>query len=289
MNEPEKIKVVFVVLHYMAQTDTEECISSITEKIDDQKYRIIIVDNDSPDDSGKKLKQKYEFNTQIIILKNYSNLGFANGNNVGFQYAKNIFNPDYIVLCNNDILLVQTDFLKKIEAEYRCSNFAVLGPMILTKDGRYTSSPSRVEELSKKEVKELLSDYIRCYYANKVRMLYPYYLIRKLFFKKKKPNQHSSLKKQYNVSIHGCFMVFSREYISKFDGLNSKTFMYGEEEILFKTILMHKLKSVYTPDIFIYHKEDASTNLLHVKKQKKSDFYYKNLINSTKVLLELYQ
>ena len=287
--ENNKTKIAFVVLHYRAIEDTRECIRSILEHIENDGVHVIVVDNCSPDGSGQSLYDEYRKNAFVTVIRNDKNLGFANGNNVGYKYAKDVLNAEYIVLCNNDILVFQKDFVERLDLEFQDSHFAVLGPMILTKDGKFTSSPSRVKPLNKADVEELLKYYTWCYRFNKVFMLKFYYLWRKLRGKKKVKTFNEYYKKQYNVSLHGCFMVFSRVYINEFDGLNDSTFMYGEEEILYKMILDHKMKSVYTPEIAVFHKEDASTNSVHKSGHSKKDFYYRNLVKSTRVLLDLYK
>lgn len=80
-------KMVFVVLHYLTTDDTVECVSSIRRCCADGEYQIIIVDNASPNKSGKQLMEKYEKDKDIDLLILENNLGFARGNNVGIAYA----------------------------------------------------------------------------------------------------------------------------------------------------------------------------------------------------------
>lgn len=283
----QKVKIVFVILHYMAIEDTKECIKSIIEHTKEEETHIVVVDNNSPDGSGKILEALYNENAKITVICNNENLGFAKGNNIGYAYAKKVLKPQYIVLCNNDILLLEDGILSKLDEEYAKSEFALLGPLVLTRDGYYTSNPSRIAPIDKNEVRELLRYYENCLVANRFHVLPFYYLYRKIFYRKKKI-MSESYKKQYGVSLHGCFMVFSEKYIDVMDGLNSETYMYGEEEILYKMIQKNNMVSVYTPEIIIYHKEDVSTDTIYKSKRKKKDFYYSNLVQSTKVLLGLY-
>ena len=130
------MKIVFVILHYLAIDETYKSVDSIEKKIDTDMYKIVIVDNASPDKSGALLKEHYKNDDHVEVLLNQENLGFARGNNVGFRYAEKTWNPSYIVLMNNDVYLLDDDFLEKVEKEYKRSQFAVLGPMILSADGR---------------------------------------------------------------------------------------------------------------------------------------------------------
>ena len=287
--EKKKIDIAFVILHYMAANDTVECVESVMAHNDTDRIHIIVVDNASPDGSGEKLRQRYENEKCVTVICNEKNLGFANGNNVGFRYAKENFDCRYIVLSNNDIIIFQDEMLRRLDEEYEKSRFAVWGPMVLTKDGRYGSSPSRMKPLTKAEAEDFLRDYENFLKFQNMHLRWLYIIYRKKILKRgRRPKLCDHYRKYYDVSIHGCFMVFSREYIDRFDGLCDKTFMYGEEDILYQSLINNKLKSVYDPSYAIYHKEDVSTDTAQKSGRKKREFYYKNLIASIKILISMY-
>lgn len=107
-------KFSFVILHYNTFTDTIECIDSIKKYISARSRDIIVVDNCSPDSSGSLLKLKYAEDDEVQVLMNSENLGFARGNNVGFKYAKER-GADFIVMLNNDTLLLDNSFCYQVE------------------------------------------------------------------------------------------------------------------------------------------------------------------------------
>ena len=105
----EKIKVdfVFVILHYNTVIDTKECVDSIAENfVSTYTYQIVIVDNCSPNKSGKELVEYYSNNEFVKVLISESNLGFAGGNNLGCLYASKKYNFKFLVMLNNDTLLM---------------------------------------------------------------------------------------------------------------------------------------------------------------------------------------
>ena len=81
------MKIVFIILHYLAEEETYRSVDSIKNKIDVEEYKIVIVDNGSPDQSGERLQRKYSNESKIDVILTGKNLGFAKGNNVGFKYA----------------------------------------------------------------------------------------------------------------------------------------------------------------------------------------------------------
>lgn len=281
------IKTAFVVLHYIVDKDTIECVESIRKYIDTAEYKIIIVDNCSPNDSYERLKDKYQNSQDIILIHNEENLGFAKGNNVGFRYAKQQLDAEFIIMMNNDVLMIEDGFFQKISEEYKKSRFAVLGPMILTKDGRYNSNPLRENALTLDDVNYMMNDIKKKLFWGKRRL-------ERFYVKFCKPKDvtlphkpHDYIHRQEDVCLHGCFWVFSRIFSESFDGLDEGTFLYVEEDILYTQLTNKKMKTVYVPDIHIYHKEDASANAAASSKKDKRMRFYHNLYNSLGRLKEI--
>ena len=141
--------LVFVILHYNVYKETINCINSIKSKIDTSKFHIVVVDNFSPNNSGKLLENKYKNDDKVSVILNKSNIGFAKGNNVGIDYARQILNPKFICCLNNDTLLEQDDFFININKEYDKSNAAIIGPKIVLKDNsiqKFNTKLKTIEE-----------------------------------------------------------------------------------------------------------------------------------------------
>ncbi len=107
----------FVILHYQTLNDTIECVDSILTNISSPNFHIIVVDNGSPNKSGRELAGIYKENPKIKVILNEKNLGFTDGNNIGFKYAKQVYDADYIAMINNDTIIQQPDFIESIIKE----------------------------------------------------------------------------------------------------------------------------------------------------------------------------
>lgn len=275
-------KIVFLILHYYTCEDTIKCVESI-EKLNYKNVEIVIVDNASKNGTGKKLEEIYIKNKKVHIILSERNLGFANGNNLGFEYAKKNLNPDYIVMCNNDVYMIQEDFCERIIEEERQSNFAVLGPKILLPDNKvcnYSDSMPTLKELQITKINHQIY-----YYLNKLNLRYIYTFLFKYINKKftKVCTDYNSRKE--NVVVNGCCIIFSKEYIKQFAGIDNRTFLYYEEQLLYLRIKENNMKSVYNPSIEIFHNEGVSTNKSQKNKRKKIDFIVKYEIESLKILI----
>lgn len=276
-------KIGYVVLHYQAINETVNCINSI-KNIRNNNDVIIVIDNSSPNGSGRTLQSKFQDEMNIRVIINPINYGFAKGNNVGYAIAKQEYNCDFIVMLNNDTLIVQLDFRDKIIEAYQKYHFAVMGPKILQKDGSVNilnpSIPVHVN-LRKARIGQI-SNYIRYYLS---------FWGLDIWFGKlvDRKNKTSSLfeEVQENVQLSGCCWIFSKDYISQFDGINPDTFMYLEEILLYLRVKTAGLRIIYNPDMEIIHLEDMATlEAFKGKTRKARRFKYFCQIQSFRVLIK---
>jgi GT2 family glycosyltransferase len=273
--------VVFIILHYQALIDTEECVNSILKYINYNNYKIIIVDNCSPNKSGEILKNKYLDQSKVHVILNSDNMGFARGNNVGYHLAKNKYKADFIVMINNDTIINDSNFINKIINKYNNNKYGILGPDIISLVDNNHQNPIRKNGMSFSEVQERIKKFQILKILNKFKIDS---LGRKVFCKIKGNkvlviNNNYSME-QEDVVLHGSSLIFSPDYINKYDGLHDETFMFWEEFILYYIAKRDKIKILYTPDLKIYHKEDSSTNLVLPNQHKKNKFFYENSISS---------
>ena len=93
-----------VVLNYNDSKTTIELINRI-EKMDSIDV-VVIVDNNSTDDSFSVLKQYAS--EKIHVIQSDKNGGYGYGNNCGIEFIKKNYDCDYIIIANPDVILVNT-------------------------------------------------------------------------------------------------------------------------------------------------------------------------------------
>ena len=64
---------------------------------------IVVVDNNSKDDSFSQISSIYEGNPKLTVIESGENKGYAFGNNVGCRYAIEKLDADFITIANPDI------------------------------------------------------------------------------------------------------------------------------------------------------------------------------------------
>lgn len=127
------MKIVYIILNYKTYLDT---IKVVNELLTDLRtdYQIIVVDNDSPNESFEILKKSYLDSERVVVLQSGENGGYAKGNNFGLRFAKR-YNPEYVIIMNNDVHFSweTIDGLSNIYP--KLDNPAVIAPVQMNPDG----------------------------------------------------------------------------------------------------------------------------------------------------------
>lgn len=122
-----------MILNWNGFEDTRECIESLeVVKKDNFEIKIVLVDNASANDEGKRLKDLFP---GVVLIQNEKNEGFAEGNNVAIRYCFERPDCDYIMLLNNDTVATE-DFLVKLIRFLRKNPRSVVAPKLLYADRR---------------------------------------------------------------------------------------------------------------------------------------------------------
>lgn len=282
------MNIVFVILHFNTIEETTKLIESIEDKIDTKSYRIVIVDNASPDQSGETLFQRYINSNVIDVLCLEENIGFARGNNEGISYARQKYAPKFVCCVNNDVLMIQNDFFYCIQKEYSRSKAAVIGPLAYCKDGSIQISAYRLREVSYyRSVLEQYKNgtstdnYIKAFVKRNFPKLY------RILANIKKYYVYPGLKlRKKDRILHGSCLIFTPKFFEVLHGFNTRTFLFREEELLYLSLKKHNLLSVYNPKIKIKHMEDAAIDSIVRNDEEKQAFLAKNEIASLSILID---
>jgi len=96
-------KVSIIIINYNGKLFLKKCLESLFD-IDYNNFEVILVDNNSTDDSVDFVTKNYP---SINLVKLDTNMGFAHPNNL----ASKISNGEYLLFLNNDTVVTK-DFLK---------------------------------------------------------------------------------------------------------------------------------------------------------------------------------
>lgn len=283
MEKRQRVSFCFLILHYIDIELTCKTVDSILGLQNFDNSQIVIVDNASPNESGKLLKNKYKEIKQIHIILSNENIGFSAGNNLGFQYIKNNFMTEFVIATNCDVLFLQKDFINKVKELYLEDPFWVAGPDIFVPNRNYHSSPLSDRLIDSKTIDNLLGkwEWERRKFQKKISLYgivlyikdcYAKNIIVKNIFKIKWFIQGK--KKKYDkrsdkVVLQGSCLIFDKRYCEENEELfRPLTFMYAEEDILAYQCMSHNWKIRYFPEIQVYHLCEGSSQLYKLNYQQ---------------------
>lgn len=280
------MEYAFLVLHYIAYEETVSCVDTLLNNFKEKdNFSIIIVDNGSNNGSYEQLVDEYNDEKKVTLIKNSENLGFARGNNVGLNYIKNNLNVDFVIMINNDLYITQPDFFEVIENIFNRTNFTLLGPDETNNIPGVHNNPQKVTIVSRKDVvKQLRSisfDEKLCkLHLNKV------VAAKNKLLNRLNNKQLDYTMEQFDIKLSGGCFIFSSLFLKDYGMLFSKTFIYGEEDILHWMLTRDNKTIVYSPKLHVFHNEKVSTKTIMNSNYKRALFYYKNKKESLKAFLE---
>lgn len=222
---------------------------------------IIVVDNNSTDNSYKYLKKISHNN--IDIIRNTKSRNFSSGLNLGAKYVIKKFGKCNIIFSNSDIIIKSEEDLIKLSSDIK-DDIGIVGPII-----------------------EQCGEFNRGWHLSNVwtEILYNIAFIHK-YFKKKYLYYNDSHYKgdlSYVDVVSGCFFLISSNVLEEINYFDENTFLYYEENILAKRVKMTNYKTVIDNRISIIHNHSVS-----VDKSFKKVGKYKILKESQKYYVKEY-
>lgn len=271
----ERIRVAFLILHYGDYLLTQKAIRTIKRMEGVDGCKILIVDNASSDNGGKKIKELYGLDPMVDILLLSENMGFSKGNNAGFFYLKQRYKVEFLIVMNNDVFIEQKDFLYRLYALYKKNPFYVAGPDIYIPRFDYHSSPlkrkmctlyeaySSLIHINKEIARyenarslSILKGYLSDKYSQRGKFLWFYKMKRKIL----KNNSLYEMELSDCVLQGACIIFDNRFYECNDKIFVPETFLYSEEDLLALRCKKNNWKMVYFPSLKVLHLHKGSTN-----------------------------
>jgi len=240
MKQPNKVILSIIIISYNTKKLLEECIESIIKSLANPKhqassisYEIIVVDNNSQDDSVKMLKDlKLKLENSLKVIVNNDNLGFAKAVNQGIKESRG----EYILLLNSDIKVLPGTIKELISFAQKRKDAGIVAPKLLNKNGK-TSQAS-------------------CYKLPTIRgAINEYWFGKKGSYEKYLPRGGNPVRVE---AVIGAAMLLPKTVIDVVGLLNEKYFMYFEDLVYCRRVSQNGLAVYYLPQIRVIHHHGAS-------------------------------
>ena len=208
-NEP---RICTIIVSYNFEEWIDKCLGSLRES--SLPTKIIVIDNNSSDDTCNRIKKDYP---EVTLIENHENWGFGKANNLGLRYAKDQF--DYLFLLNQDAWIEPDTLQKLADASASNPDYGIISPIHLNGKGDKLdfgfSTYSGLRQ--KEETLAIDKDIVECKFINAAFWLLPVSTVK---------------------TVGGFATIFSH---------------YGEDVNYAQRVKYQKLKIGFVPGALAYH------------------------------------
>jgi N-acetylglucosaminyl-diphospho-decaprenol L-rhamnosyltransferase len=129
--------ISIVIVTYNSEHIIQQTLNSILSEITDQDIEIIVVDNNSQDETVDVISRNFPI---VKLIKSQENLGYGRGNNLGVSHS----NGEYLVIVNPDVALSLGAVLTMVDFLNNHPLVGMVGPRTVDSDGNisYTARPN---------------------------------------------------------------------------------------------------------------------------------------------------
>jgi GT2 family glycosyltransferase len=227
-----------IILNYNVSYFLEQCVLSVQEALDTLDSEIIVIDNNSTDDSCLMMQQRFPL---VKLIQNKENFGFPKGNNIGVSEAQG----KYICVLNPDTVVAEDTFTKILAFAEDQTNLGIIGCKLIDGTGNFLPESKR----------GIPTPWVA---FTKVFGLYKVFSKWKLF--NQYYAQHINKNETGKVEILvGAFMFMQRDLYLELEGFDEDCFMYADDIDLSYRALQKQKSNYYFHDTTVLHYKGEST------------------------------
>ena len=194
-----------IILNYNVRYFLEQCVLSVQNALEGIDGEIIVIDNNSSDDSCVMMQQRFP---EVKLISNTENLGFPKGNNIGVAQAKG----EYICILNPDTIVAEDTFFKILNPINWTPETGIIGCKLIDGAGNFLPE-------SKRGIPTPWVSFTKIFGLYKISNLFGKYYA-----------QHLSKEQSGKVEILvGAFMFMKKDLYTKIGGFDENCFMYSDD------------------------------------------------------------
>lgn len=223
------MQISVIILNYNVRYFLEQCLLSVQKALVGIPSEIIVVDNDSSDDSCAMVRSLFP---DVKLIANTTNTGFPKGNNIGVDKASG----KYLCILNPDTLVAEDTFVQLLAFAESKADIGIIGCQLIDGRGEFLPESKRHVPTPLVSLKKLLG-FPQRYYAGEI-----------------------TVDQIGKVPVFvGAFMFCWRERYLELGGFDEDFFMYGEDVDLSYRFLKKGYTNYYYGLTSILHYKGEST------------------------------
>lgn len=227
-----------IILNYNVRYFLEQCVLSVQEAIATLDAEIIVIDNNSSDDSCLMMKERFP---DVKLVKNKENFGFPKGNNIGVKEAQG----KYICILNPDTVVGEDTFTRILAFAEKQSDLGIIGCKLIDGTGQFLPESKR----------GIPTPWVA---FTKIFGLYKIFPKWKLF--NQYYAQHVSENETGKVAVLvGAFMLMERNLYLELEGFDEDCFMYADDiDLSYRALLKGKSNYYYHETTVLHYKGEST-------------------------------
>ncbi len=232
------MRLSVIIVNYNVRHFLEQCLCSVRKAVAGMQAELIVVDNNSADNSLSYLQERFN---DVLFIANTENVGFAKACNQGLKASSG----EYVLFLNPDCIVPEDCFEKCINFFRQHPDAEALGIKMLDGKGQFLKESKRS-------------------FPSPSTSLYKLFGLSKLFPRSKTFSRyhlgHLDENSDHEVDVlAGAFMMLKRKVLDETGGFDESFFMYGEDVDLSYRVQKAGYTNYYFAGSSIIHFKGEST------------------------------
>ncbi len=227
-----------IIVNYNVKYFLEQCLCSVQKAIAGMQAEVIVIDNNSTDESVACLQHKFSW---VRFAANSINTGYAKANNQGWQMA----GGDLVLFLNPDTILSEDCLKKSVEALLQDPRRGALGIHMLDGSGHFLPESKRGFPSPAASLFKLLG----------LIKIFPHSKTFASYYQGHLPEKEDN---EVDV-LSGAYMMVKKAVLEQTGGFDEQFFMYGEDIDLSYRIQKAGYTNYYLAGSSILHFKGEST------------------------------
>lgn len=251
------MQISVIILNYNVRYFLELCVLSVQNAIQNLDAEIIVMDNNSSDDSCAMMKQRFP---NIKLIENKENSGFPKGNNIAVAAAKG----EYICILNPDTVVSEDTFEKILTFAKSKTDLGIVGCKLIDGTGNFLPESKRGIPTPWVAFTKVFGLYKMFPNSTLFNNYYAQYL---------DENQTGKV----DILV-GAFMVMKHELYNELEGFDENCFMYADDiDLSYRALLLQKQNYYFHETTVVHYKGESTVkDGTYMKRfQEAMNFFYK--------------
>ena len=255
MRSSTRALALLLTVNYKSEQSTLNLLASLERLNGFESLDVVIADNCSGEGNISRLRQAIATHSNVQLLVSVSNRGYFGAAKLGLDtfLAQGNDLPEWIIVCNPDVIIDDQEFLPKLHL-HDSQSAGVVAPRVRLMTG-IDQNPFMRRRPGR--IRRATLQLIHCNYL--FARAWDWLSRKKRILKvwNNTPAEVSGPSRVY--AAHGSFFIFSRRFFEAGGYLDDELFLYGEEIAVAEICRSLALPIIFAPELRVWHDEHTST------------------------------